>query len=133
MKEELLKILEKGYEAAIKGGEFILEEGTILIQQFLTWKLFESGFFMMLGIILLFGVPLIIRPLYNQGDRDKFLGKITTYDYANDPNLIMGAIISGLLALAGIIIFLTYLHTFIKILVAPNVYLLEYILKNLSR
>jgi hypothetical protein len=81
MNEELLKILEKAYEAALKTGEFIIQEGAVLIQQFLLWKTIEHSLLVVLGLVLIVGIPLIIRGLFKRIDDGygyKFLGKKPT-------------------------------------------------------
>lgn len=135
MNEELMKILEKSYEFAIKTGEFVVEEGGILIQEFLNWKLLENGFFALVGIFLIIGVPLINRGLFDIPEEGeyighKFFGKVTKYD-TYDNELVISYIISGASFMCGIFTFIACSLAVIKILVAPNVYLLEYILQNL--
>jgi hypothetical protein len=128
MNEELLNILEKAYSLAIKTGEFVVQEGTILLQQFILWKTVEHALYVMLGLVFIIGIPLGIRSLYNEGDYAKFLGKQTDSDF-DDFEYFGGACLVLVSVLVGLFIFFEHLFSFLKILIAPNVYLLEYFLK----
>ncbi len=130
---ELNEILQKGYELATKTGEFIIEEGTILIQQFILYKTIEQGLVVLIGIFFMIGVPLIIRKsmskaINNKNYRSIFLGKKTMV-YEESPQYFLSCVGVLLSFSGGMITFFCGLFPFIKVLVAPNVYLLEYVLK----
>ncbi len=131
MNEDVMKLLERGYEMATKTGDFIIQEGSILIQQFIAWKTFEHGMAMILGLFLIVGIPYLIRRLYKhetQYPEMKFLGKPTRFE-DDDVQYIVGSLAVVISIFFGLIMFWINLFSFVKILVAPNVYLLEYILK----
>jgi hypothetical protein len=131
MNEQLMAILEKAYDAALKTGEFIIDEGTILIQQFLLWKTFEHGFYVLLGLFFIIAPPLFFRWIapYDEDGYYKFLGKRTSWE-PDEPPFIFSAFGVGIGALIGLIIFFTNVLLFTKVLIAPNVYLLEFILNK---
>ena len=136
MNEQLLEILKKAYEAATKTGEFLIHEGGILIEQFLQWKMYESGFFILLGIFLIIGIPLMLKICFKKNlpedewGEAKFFGKPTRYDWYQ-PNVVLAYFGAYISIIAGVILSCVFILRFIKILVAPNVYVLEYILEKL--
>lgn len=130
MNKQLMVILEKAYEAAQKTGEFIIDEGTILIQQFLMWKIFEHSFYILLGIFFFIGLPLIFRRIapYDE-DGDNFLGKTTSWD-SDEPQYLISSVVVGFSTVIGFIMVVCNILPLAKVIIAPNVYLLEFVLRQ---
>ncbi len=136
MNEKLLKILEQAYDAATKTGDFVIQEGGILIQQFLLWKTFENVFYILLGVFFMVVIPLFLRSLFKKIDPDdpiagcKFLGRTTRYDW-DDILPGVAAFVTTVSVIIGFVMIINHSLNLIKLLVAPNVYLLEYILDKI--
>jgi len=133
MNEDLINILERAYEAAMKTGEFVVQEGSVLIQQFLLWKLFEYGMIIVFGLIFLVGTPLVTRKVFKRRTESHYdafwFGKPINFNYIGEP--FFGAcLINGFFMVVGFIMIILYLFSFVKLIVAPNVYLLEYFLNK---
>lgn len=129
MNEQLVKILEKAYEAAVKTGEFVIEEGGILIEQFFIWKTWQHVLLVIIGLLLSIIFPLVYRGACEEDsgyNTVNFFGKIVS-----EGNGVLGYFISMFFIIAGGFMFFINLFSLIKVLVAPNVYLLEYILNKM--
>lgn len=122
----LAVILEKALAAAEKTGQFVLEQAPDVIQQLLLFNAIESGLYTILGLIWLVSIPVLVGKVMKFGpeaedhklseaSRASALGKCILYSAA-----------AALGVFIGPILFFCNVGTFIKILVAPKVWLIEY-------
>lgn len=129
-------ILTKSIELAEKTGEFVVEQGTELLQQFFMWHMASAIFYCVLGVIMVFTGILLPR-LWGKGASFKYYSGYG--DYEISPKFLGrfysdtgfgSAILSSLVGvIGGIWIALYNLHTIIYIAIAPKLYLIEYFVK----
>ena len=108
--EQILNYLQEGVQTA---GSFVAEQTPLLIQEILSYHLLYHGTWLSIGVLLLLSV--IFCFVY-------FARKIDWSD-GIESIYLLGVI--GFVASIGII--LGNVFTFIKIIVAPRLYLLEYV------
>lgn len=133
LEELLLPLVEKAINGVEKGADFIVEQAPIIVQQFLTFKTFECGFYLLVSIILMFTYRFAL-PLFTTKEKPddvfkylKLSGRfIVTGNYDLSPHQVCLTAITVIGSFIGITIFFRTIIKFVKILVAPNLYLLEY-------
>lgn len=111
--EQLAKILSKGLEAAIKSGNFIIEQAPDLIQQLITYKTVESVIFLLISAIAMYFIGKIIYKDYKKAEY---------WDDAN-PRIQFGG---SVIFIVFIICFCSNLQDLIQIVFAPKIFLIEY-------
>lgn len=131
MDDALVKILNGAMNLAQQTGEFVVEQGGDILKQFFMWKIAENVFYVVLGLLLLFIPYFIFKKLGCDNKADtgdsyyavKVLGK-----YYSQPLGIAGFIFGVCLpVIAGLIMFCTCLFDLIYVIVAPKLYLIEYV------
>ena len=117
--EQLAEILKKGLEAAEKTGNFVVEQAPDLIQQLIVWKTCEY----ILLILISVGLILSIKKWYNWAiKRYEYFG-----DFTGEVEFIVFSIYSIFVILVfGITLFNSFFNL-IQILLAPKIWLIEYI------
>ena len=109
--KQIAEILKKGLEAAEKSGNFVIEQAPDLVKQLITYKTIETSIYVLIEITLMY---LIFR-------------------FISDNELHVGTIIITLvLSIFLILVFIYDISNLIKLIFAPEKYLLEYIAKLLS-
>lgn len=127
IKDNLEQIVEYLKEAAQKGAEFAQEQTPILIDEILTYYSIVYGVYVGVGVILMFiSYKMVRRAIrkYNEieeknSDMEDEAGKVLVPSFAA---LVLG--------ISGIITFFKYIAIFIKVTMAPRLFLLDYILEN---
>ena len=135
MNEDLLNILEKAYKGAMETGTFIIQETNELIQEFFMWRTYYHIGLIVLFLFISIGIPFIIRRLFNKVNvgygTSKFLGKRVNYNFEDFEYALLVFILcvssfgSGVAAIVE-------LFSLIKLIVAPKIYLIEYLLSYMN-
>ena len=114
--EQLAEILKKGLEAAEKTGSFVVEQAPDLIQQLIVWKTCEY----ILLILISVGLILSIKKWYNSA--------IKRYGDFIDSVEFVGFSIYSIIVIPifGIALFHSFFNL-VQILLAPKIWLIEYI------
>jgi len=114
MNEELLKILKKAMEIAEATGDFVLEQSPLLLQEFFLWHFWMNA--MMATIFFVAGlISLTIG----------FRVAKSSGEYFETPIPIIAHIVTGVLAIATF----AKIYNVVFVLVAPKLYLIDYLLK----
>lgn len=108
---------------AKSGSGFVTEQIPLLVKEIIRWGLAEKAIYCSIGIILLSLGIILFRYLHTH--RSWLRQALNSY---NEDVPAMSLCILTLAAnLVGALIFFINLHDFIKILVAPRLYLIEYL------
>lgn len=108
----LVAVLNKAISAAEKGGEFLAEQIPDVVNQLLMWHMMK-GIVMLLGSLLVFGLFVYFS--------------VKLWRYLKTPYAEVDAIMAILpLGLLWIPIVALFNLTWLQILIAPKVYLIEY-------
>jgi hypothetical protein len=131
MNEILKSYAQQALEWLSKGVAFVAEEIPIYIAELLKWKAFEHGAYIVIGFsfIVLFFILL-----------KKYLPALLKWDYDKSPEeedrghiyTIIVLAITFFMAIGGINMFFGHIFSFIQIMVAPRIFLLEYVTDMLS-
>lgn len=122
--EEQAKIALQGIiEGAIQVKDFVLDQAPEVIQQLLAWEMVSSLVCMIVGILLLASIPLDVK-----------IGIKAWKNYEKAPYNSMEASFNGVLLACNIVYIIPALVfgigsmnlTWLQILIAPKVFLLEY-------
>jgi hypothetical protein len=125
LEQQLAKVVEKSLEVAEKTGDFVIKQAPELLQEFYLWHTVMNG----LGVLLLF-VPIILWVIFRKVGRKEpygYIGNCEVFgkNYRDGFAIsygIVGVFLSTLCLVSGF----KSLIDFIKILVAPKIYLIEY-------
>jgi hypothetical protein len=130
----IAEILQKGLETAQRVGDFAVEQGTDLIHQLILFKTVQYGTFTFLGLFLMFMAGYCALWAVRAGASRHYYR-----DDANAPRWWKkadglyridfegwGWVLVVLSGIFGSIMFLYNVSSFLKILLAPKVWLLEY-------
>ena len=128
LEQTLQKILEKSLEIAEQTGDFVIEQGTELLQQFFLWHTVRHILCILLAGVIFFVGTGIIR-MWGVAKEDnyheiKIFGK---WYYDEEPAFFAYAVILCS-AIASTIVFCVHVYSLVFILIAPKLYLLEYFL-----
>jgi hypothetical protein len=127
IEEQLKPIIEKAIAAAEATGEFVVEQAPILLQEFYAWHAVESIFWAIFGLCLTIIPTLIMRKIADKEEEDRW--SINYFGKRIDNELAIGLYFASALSfLLGIPMLVVNLLDFIKILVAPRLYIIEYFL-----
>ena len=139
LEETLSKILDKSIELAEKTGEFVIEQGTELLQQFFMWHTAMHIFYIVLSFIFLiiaFTTPKLLGSKKELTTKDMEYGSISrnikflNRNYESGmPGIIFSVIICAGFSIASLAIFFIHIFYLINILIAPKLYLIEYFMK----
>lgn len=129
LEKQLGIIIEKALKAAEQTGEFVIEQGTDLLQQFYAWHTATSIVGIVFGLFLVICFPITFRIIARKekqyNDDARWFGKWL------DGDLIpLAAISSTFSAIVGVVMFCISVYHLIKILVAPKLYLIEYFVET---
>ena len=127
--EQLAKVVKKALEAAEKTGDFVIEQAPLLLQEFYTWHIFKSSFFILIGVALLIIGLNIGRVFGEKVDKDysKDYNEIVLNGYALDEAyMILLIIVWGI----GLLVLFSALYNLAFIIVAPKLYLIECFITN---
>ena len=116
-KDILNQALLSTLEAAKAGKDFVLEQAPDVIQQFLVWKATEAGFWMVAGFSLIAFTIWSLKKRWVQW---------YTFETYNSMEVSPTILLALLNILAGIVVFILHVLDFLKIVLAPKVYLLEF-------
>lgn len=134
LEQTLSKILDKSIELAEKTGEFVIEQGTDLLQQFFMWHTTEAVMGIIIGICVLI-VGFFIPRTWSHRDKTKKLDiyekyvKIFGRYYIDNGSEGAAIIILVISLIAGWVVILVNLYNLVYILIAPKLYLIEYFMK----
>jgi len=126
LEEQLSKVLAKSLELAEKTGNFVINQAPELLQEFYSWHIISSIFFIFLSIsILIIGryTPIIWLSKQEHYNDYKYFGR-----YGNEGALTAYALFFAS-SFIGIIMFFENVYYLVFILVAPKIYLIEYFIK----
>ena len=110
--EQLLPIIEKTKEGVLRGVELAQEQMPELIQQLLLWHGIKSFLFFLLGVVILVGTGILLKIIIPKTRWNE--PEVVCYMFFIFP------IVSGFTVVLGNI-------TWLKVLVAPKLFLIEYI------
>ena len=114
--QELLDIINRGLDGTKENGEFILNKTSDLLEKFYTWHMVMNS----LGIILTFTIAIVT---YIIGF--KAFIKIDKNDYLATPVPLLIHVGTAL----SVAFLCVNIYKLIFLLVAPDLYLLEYLIK----
>jgi hypothetical protein len=116
VEEKLDKILNFVEQTATKAGDFVVEQTPLFVQELLAWNFTIDLIWFVIGVVSLLIIPLVL-----------FLAvKATKTDPVNSENYFgVAAVISAVCLSVGIPLATTNLD-WIKIKIAPRVWLVEY-------
>lgn len=129
LEETLQTILEKAIVVAEQTGEFVVEQGTEVLQQFFMWHAAKYSLGILLSFVIMFAGILFIKlwghkdPVYK--DDVKIFGRW----YDNEEPCFFAYLILVASAIASIITFYINAYWLTFVLVAPKLYLIEYFIK----
>lgn len=129
LKDALAEVVRKAISLAEKTGEFVMEQAPELIQEFLTWKLYENIFIAAICIAVII-MARYLPTLWLSKDKPN-IGYLTVRFF----NLYgeEGALVSLMVFISATVLATPFLIVsildIIKIVVAPKIYLIEYFLK----
>lgn len=132
VEEILLGLLDKGVEAIEKGGEFLGEQIPLVVQELLLFKSFYHGISLLMCLFFLYVAYRIIKVLpqyYKDAQSSYNLPKSYVRKYDELPAFlggIFGTVAAIVFLLLGLIGVFTNAATFMMIILAPRLYLLEY-------
>lgn len=124
----LYETLKKSLELASKTGQFVIEAAPELLRQFYTWHLSYNIMMIMSGILIIlifrYGpVYLMVEAEDDDYNVDSFYGKY----YKGDLPVIATAV-SIVFTFVGVITILIALFSIVKLIVAPELYLIDHML-----
>lgn len=130
----LLSLVEKATGAIGKGADFLGEEIPLLVQELITFKIWEHSVMLVVFLSMLFlvykvyikNLPLLINNSNNEYKRDTEAYPRKMDDFTATLVTVFGGVASFLLITAGAIYGSNHLISLIKATVAPRLYLLEY-------
>ncbi len=136
LEQVLIDNIEKANGAVDKGIDFAVEHVPDVVQQLLTWHFVESFLFFTLGLLLVTSAVVIPTNIYKWANKKKPEKKEDVQfpwewrSYEPKPEVCPEVIIpcgfySPIAAFFGVVVLLHNL-TWLKIWVAPKLYLLEY-------
>lgn len=128
LEQTLQKILEKSIALAEKTGEFVIDQGSDLLQQFYAWHTAKNIFTVVLGLVL---ISLSIILLKSTGKKEEFkeFGKPAPKIFGRYYNLdarFLNGFLGGSLTFCGLWLFFTGIYWIMFITIAPKLYLFEY-------
>lgn len=131
LEKTLQKVLEKSIEVAEQSGEFIIEQGSDLLQQFFLWHTVKHSLGMVMWLLLLFALTRIMRiwgkeEPFSESHHEKSTKYLGRY-YGEDGIIacVFFSIIGGGFCVSS---FFISVYRLVFILVAPKLYLLDYFL-----
>ena len=114
LNETIVNILQKAIELAEQTGEFVLDQSPIILQEFFIWRTLRHSVIILICIIvIIISIKLKKRVL-----------NFFNNDYWDSPTIIFDVITIGVIIGA-----ITELFDLLFIIVAPRLYLIEYISK----
>ena len=117
LEKTLSTIIDKSLELAEKTGEFVVEQGGELLEQFFMWHTASAIFFMVLGVLMLIAGLFSTRYFY----------KCIIEDGGGDSIYVLPMVLLGIApSVGGIIMFFVNTYDLIYITVAPKLYLIDY-------
>ena len=128
---EILKpIVEKAVEVAEKTGDFVMEQAPLILQEFYHWMLWKNIF--LVGLFLMLFIITLLIPTWFQRVKEprkyvydyKYFGRY--YNAGGCEGVPVITLILG--SLAFLLPLLIRLYDLIFLLVAPKLYLIDYIL-----
>jgi hypothetical protein len=127
----LLSILQSTVDTAGQIKDLVIEETPLVVQQLLMWKVAEAGFNIFIGVLLFVGAFLTWKGVFrNKPAKDEENWAWTHNSYGSlrmkEPGPQFALMGAAILCLASGVIVLTNVPIIIQILVAPKVYLIEY-------
>ena len=120
LSQRLASILGYLEEAVRAAGEFTMEQAPEVVQQFLLWKMTQGAVMMSGGVIAMITVLFLVRFFKKKAEADKCSYGGSDWWVGFWMCGLFGGGGSILLTVAGLMLFL-------KIWIAPKVYLIEYI------
>lgn len=125
MEEQIKQLVEKSISLIDKTGQFIESELPIVVQEFLNYKSIEllaGSFLFLFNIILIF---IVYRLLPSEKEKDSW--NIAIFKkYFDETYGIAFIVISAISLLFTIPISIVNFLNYLKITIAPRVYLIEY-------
>lgn len=116
MEEQLKQHLEEIVGLLKEGGQFALEQAPDFIHEYLTYYAWFHGFWMVFGLILSVAIGYV------------FIRIIKERDYLNTVDRTFVGVMVSVIGFVPIVVFLTNAFSFLKIMVAPRLYLIENLL-----
>ena len=111
-KAALNAFLRQAVETAQAGAEWTAGQAPLLVQEWLRWQLVEAAVGTTVGVVLAYGLSLILRSAFRAMAKD---GEV-------DPGHIIGGIFCAAMAIPLLCV---NVMTLVKVLVAPRVMVLE--------
>lgn len=115
LEQELLSSIEMVKEYVTKGASFAKDQAPLIVEEIIRFNLFYSGMFLLISILLLcLNIPLYRVFRYGlKGDND---------------NILMPAVVTSIfLTPVGVAIFCYHIRDFVMCLVAPRLFIIEYL------
>ena len=136
LEQQLAIVLEKGLALAEKTGEFVIEQGTDLVQEFYYWHFTSNIFYILLGIMVFmmgrYG-PHIWVNLKEKPENERYVSKFfNRYCIENDYDGIKDFLAYLTFIIGSIISFILLIYNtldLLKLIVSPKLYLIEYFIK----
>lgn len=120
LQEKLVEIIELGQVGALKAVEILKEQAPELLRQFMAFETFSASAGILLGIVLLIiGIIALLHLKKMKWDLD------AVREFAT----LMVAVVSGVI---GIVTTIANGYTLAKILIAPNLYIIQHLLTVLK-
>lgn len=126
--QTLQKILEKSMEMAESTGQFIVEQGGELLEQFFLWHTARHSIGILLAFAILFFSFRIIR-LFSSKEKEDWHTEIMGRYYEEDHAAFFAWTIIIIGSIVSLIIFLVNFYHLVYILTAPKLYLIDYFFK----
>lgn len=132
LQQALSAILNKTMSGVDAGISFLSAEIPDVIHQLLMWKMIQSMLFFVFGIIVICWTIVFIKRQYRRSvEKTDNYGQVyyvPTMVFDNRGEVSPGCVIFAVLALAGILTGVSLISglSWLQILIAPKIYLIEY-------
>lgn len=120
LQEKIVEIMDLGQIGILKALSIIKIQAPSLIQEFLNFKIFDAVFGIFIGIIALFIAKSCLKYM-----------KKEEWNY-NNGFVVLSLVLTIFASFFGVIFILVDIHSLFKIILAPNVYILENLLTFLN-
>lgn len=117
IKAQIIPIIENTKEGLAKAVDFLCEQSPILVKEILWWHGVQSALFCLLGLAILIILAMTRKKLWDWADEA---------DGPSEGAAWMGVLVGQIMALIGGVGFVLTNFAWLKILIAPRLFLLEF-------
>ena len=110
----LIEDIKKANGVVSKAIDLAQQQGPELIREFLVWNAWKYGILCFTGLASLIVCWFVIRRIQKMDDRDRY-------------NIVWEPIVAVTAFIAGTVLVLNNFLTFVQVLVAPRIFLLDYV------